>query len=190
MGRPSKPFSVIEGEGKSHRTAEEMRIRKAGEEAVLTGMKIREDDRVKTNPRAHEIFKRAIKLLEKIKKNDAIYENPINRYCIMSAECVDMEERIVGLRKRQQRLQERELEADSIQDEEERLKMIMNIERQLTQLDITINTTEGKLQTKRNSLLAIEKESCMTVAAALRSIPKAAPQKNERKLKGILSGSG
>ena len=190
MGRPAKPYSVITGEGKSHRTAEEMRVRKAAEEAVLTGIKISEEKRVKEDPEAHDIFKRIIKLLEKIQKNDAIYEKTINRYCVMSAECLRMETRIERLIERHQRLSELVEDAENIKDSDERIKAVLNIEKQLTHIDITINTTEGKLQTKRNSLLAIEKECCMTVAAALRTIPKAAAQKPEKKLKGILSGSG
>jgi len=190
MGRPAKPYSVINGEGKSHRTAEEMRVRKAAEEAVLTGVKISEEKRVKEDPEAHDIFKRIIKLLEKIEKNDAIYEKTINRYCVMSSECLEMEKRIAKLKERYERICELEEKAEAIEDPEERMKTILNFEKQLTHIDITINTTEGKLQTKRNSLLAIEKECCMTVAAALRTIPKAAAQKPEKKLKGILSGSG
>ena len=189
MGRPPKPYAVIEGEKKSHRTAEEMRIRKESEEAVLTGIKIAEENRVKDNKTAHETFKRTVKLLEKIQKNDAIYEKVINRYCILTAECESMEERIRRLQQRHQRLAELEGDAEEIEDEEQRIRAVMDIERQLTSLDITINTTEGKLQTKRNALFAIEKESCMTVAAALRSIPKK-QEKKVNPLKEILNGSG
>lgn len=189
MGRPPKPFSVLEGEKKSHRTAEEMRVRREAEESVLTGEKIAEEKRVKDNEIAHKTFKRTIKLLEKIQKNDAIYEKVINRYCLLTAECQEMEMRIALLRERYAAMQEREIEIEEVEDAERRIQMILDVERQLTSIDRTINTTEGKLQTKRNALFAIEKESCMTVAAALRAIPKKEGKK-KNPVKEILSGSG
>ena len=38
MARPSKPYTVIKSEKKSHRTKAELEQRKRGEESLLTGL--------------------------------------------------------------------------------------------------------------------------------------------------------
>ena len=63
MARPSKPASVIRLEGKSHRTKKELRTRKQAEESLLSGVKLKEMEEVKNNPRAHQEFLRMKKLL-------------------------------------------------------------------------------------------------------------------------------
>ena len=54
MARPSKPASVIKLEGKSHRTKKELRNREQAENSLLSGMKLKESEEVKNNPKAHQ----------------------------------------------------------------------------------------------------------------------------------------
>ena len=93
MGRPSKPYAVINGEKKSHRTKAELAKRKTEEQALLTGQKLKESKEVKGNPVAHKEFRRIVKLLDAMQKNDAIYEQSINRYCLLVAECEEVNTR-------------------------------------------------------------------------------------------------
>ena len=81
MARPSKPASVIKLEGKSHRTKKELRNREQAENSLLSGMKLKESEEVKNNPKAHQEFLRVKKLLSGIDKSDDLYGSVINRYC-------------------------------------------------------------------------------------------------------------
>ena len=76
-GRPSKPVAVIRAEGKSHRTKAELNAREKGEAAFATGIPIKEKEETKKNVVAHKEFLRVTKLLNKIEKCDALYENII-----------------------------------------------------------------------------------------------------------------
>ena len=93
MARPSKPASVIKLEGKSHRTKKELRNREQAENSLLSGMKLKESEEVKNNPKAHQEFLRVKKLLSGIDKSDDLYGSVINRYCLTLAECADFEEK-------------------------------------------------------------------------------------------------
>ena len=93
MARPSKPASVIKLEGKSHRTKKELRNREQAENSLLSGMKLKESEEVKNNPKAHQEFLRVKKLLSGIDKSDDLYGSVINRYCLTLAECADIEEK-------------------------------------------------------------------------------------------------
>ena len=93
MPTPAKPVSVLEAEGKSHRTKAELEKRREGENALATGTSLKERPEVKKNEIAHKEFLRLNKLLKSIEKNDAIYEAVINRYCILHAECQDFQNR-------------------------------------------------------------------------------------------------
>lgn len=173
MPTPPKPFTVLKAEGKSHRTKAELKQREKAEKALATGAALRERPEVKNNPVAHKEFLRLNKLLKGIEKNDAIYEAIINRYCLIQAECVDLEEKRESF---YQDLQELTEDKDRlIGDEEmnlsEYFKTKSNMQNSIINLD-------KQVQAKRKMLLDIEKENIMTIAAALRSIPKK-PDKEE-----------
>lgn len=161
MPTPAKPFAVLVGEGKSHRTKAELELRKQGEAALATGQKLKERKEVRDNPIAHKEFLRLKKLLEAIEKNDAIYENIINRYCLLLAECVEFEER-------------RELFARNLEKlEDERGDMEPSQFYKIqSQMQKNIISVDRQIQTKRKMLFDIERENIMTIASALRSIPK------------------
>ena len=73
MPTPSKPVDVLTTEKRSHRTKEELNIRKQAETALLSGKKLSELPQIKENPVAHKEFLRVNKLLESIGKNDGLY---------------------------------------------------------------------------------------------------------------------
>ncbi len=180
MSRPPKPYLVLKNEGKSNRTKAELKQRKEAEEALLTGVALKERDEVKDNPVAHKEFLRLNKLLKKIEKNDDIYGPIINRYCLLLAECVDFEEKRESFYRD---LQELTQDKSELIDSEEmslsayyRLKN--NIQSQIIALD-------KQIQTKRRMLLDIEKENIMTISAALRSIPKEVKKEDNPLLKAL-----
>jgi len=163
LGRPSKPAIVLEAEGKSHRTKAELNVREVGEQALLTGIKMRENPEVKSDKVAHSAFCRINKLLKVIDKNDAITENIINRYCQLISECTGFEEKREAFSAQMEDVKEayhnQELDAS------EYFKLICAMQKSVIDCD-------KQVQVKRRMLLDIEKESLLTIASALRNIPK------------------
>ena len=176
-GRPPKPFTVLTSEKKSHRTKAELAQRKNEEQALLTGQKLKETKEVKENPVAHREFRRVLKLLEAIQKNDAIYEQSINRYCLLVAECAEINEKRTEMWNNAKVLEERQSEFEDIK---EYFDLLISFQKNALALD-------KQLQAKRNMLLSLEKENAMTIASALRSIPKT-PEKKTNALLQVLGG--
>nr|WP_295678799.1 hypothetical protein [uncultured Lachnoclostridium sp.]DAE05621.1 MAG TPA: hypothetical protein [Siphoviridae sp. cthL03] len=180
MPTPPKPYIVLANEKKSHRTKKELNQRKQGEEALSTGVAMKERPEVKSNPIAHKEFLRLNKLLKEIQKNDAINELVINRYCMLVAECFDFEEKRESFYRD---IQELVNDKDKLIDSEEMslsayYKMKYN-------LQTTIINLDKQVQSKRKMLLDIEKENIMTIASALRSIPKKTETKTNALLKAL-----
>ena len=171
MGRPAKSYLTLVDEGKSHRTKEELEQRKKAEEALATGIKFKEKLAVKNDPVAHKEFQRVKKLFEILSKNDGLHENIINRYCQIYSECIDFEEK-------------RETFYKSINEMEKVWAVEQDLpkgERSMTALDYLklrsslqgqVVSLDKQIMQKRKMMLDIEKESLMTIASALRSIPK------------------
>jgi len=179
MPTPPKPFTVLAAEKKSHRTKAELKQRKEAEEALSTGVALKERPEVKNNAIAHKEFKRLNSLLKAIGKNDAIYEGVINRYCLMVAECSEFEEL-----KNRLYSELSELEKKYREGEIEFLEYLAYKDK----LQAKILSCDKQLQSKRKMLLDMEKENIMTIASALRSIPKKA-EKKENPLMKALKGS-
>lgn len=167
MGRPSKPVSVIEAEGKSHRTKAEIEHRKKAEAALMTGVSLKEWQEVKNNPVAHREFSRVVKLLKVIEKNDDLHASVINRYCLLRAEAYEFEEKREYFYKKM-------VELDELEDIEpaERLKIQMGLSGNIIKMD-------QQVMNKRKMMFDIEKENLMTIAGALRSIPKTPSEEEE-----------
>lgn len=146
MGRPSKSAEVLKSEGKSHRTKAEISKREAEERALLTGIKMRESADVKADEAAHKEFRRVIRILSAVGKNDALYESVINDYCRLESDI-----------QRYRRLR-MELEADEEVRGAERYELIGSYDRQIE-----------KYRKQRRD---IEKENGMTIASSARAIPK------------------
>ena len=182
MPTPAKPFSVLSLEGKSHRTKAELLQRKQAESSLASGKEFKESKEVRENEVAHKEFIRLKALLKNIEKNDALHENIINRYCLMIAECKDFEKK--------RELFQRDLEELT----NEKDKLINSEEITLTQyykmknaMQKNILAVDKQIQTKRKMLLDIEKENIMTIASALRNIPKKVEKKTNA-LREALNG--
>ena len=188
MSRPPKPFTVLKNERKSHRTKAELKQRKNGEEKLSTGVALRERSEVKRNKVAHREFQRIVGLLGNIEKNDAIYEPVINRYAMIQAECFDLEERreeFHGLLK-DIRSTFKEITIDM--DIEDKAMLLIELTRELAKITTSMNNIDKLIQTKRKMLLDIEKENIMTIAAALRSIPKKEEKSSNALLEALKNG--
>lgn len=188
MGRPSKPISVLKDEKKSHRTKEEMKEREASEQELLTGITLKEDNRVKKNKVAHNEYKRVRNLFKTIGKNDNIYGAVINRYCLIVSECRELEERrdmanemVDSVRKSFGEF----LEASGMSAEDKADKLL-ELADKMVKLSSLYLAYDKQVMSKRKMLFDIEKENIMTVAGALRSIPKS-PKKKTSALAAALS---
>lgn len=166
MPTPPKPVIVLEHEKKSHRTKKELENRKKAEAALLTGAPLAERPEVKSNPVAHKEFLRLNKLLAGIGKNDAIYEGVINRYCLLVAECHMLESKANAAYRTAEDLEKR-LNGDDLEPED-----VSALAGALADVYSAAAKCDKQLQAKRKMLFDIEKENIMTIAAALRSIPK------------------
>ncbi|MDU4979391.1 MAG: hypothetical protein E6X14_08060 [Clostridium celatum] len=172
MPTPPKPFSVLKSEGKSHRTKKELKLREQGEKALSTGTALKARNEVKKNKIANKEFKRINELLKKIEKNDAIYEAVINRYCLIYAETMEFEEKKNKLYELVEKLENQFEESIEYLEKEELAKETRKFTRAISDLVASIVDLDKQLQPKRKMLLDIEKENIMTIASALRVIPK------------------
>lgn len=192
MPTPTKPFKILATEKKSHRTKAELKMREEGEKSLSTDIELKERKEVKQNKIAHKEFKRIIQLLENIDKNDAIYEAVINRYCLLQAECSDLEERreecynlISKLREEEKELIEELKDRDDV---EGLLDYKLEYAKSLAKMMATMSSIDKQVQAKRKMLLDIEKENVMTIASALRCIPKKEDKDADNPLLKVLRG--
>ena len=184
MPTPAKPYTVIKNEKKSHRTKAEMSARKQGEESLMTSETLKERKEVKENKIAHKEFLRIEKLLKNIEKNDAIYEAVINRYCMLQAECKEVEERRSTYEEMLLEIRAAIPEL-SKEDKNKYVFELAEISKSLARISAQIAGCDKILGTKRKMLLDIEKENVMTIAAALRSIPKKTTTEKNPLLKAL-----
>lgn len=179
MPTPPKPYEVINMEKRSHRTKKELKQRKQAEEQLLSGESLKERKEVNKNPVAHKEFLRINKLLKNIGKNDAIYEPVINRFCLLQAECKELEERREEFYRMTLELKETFNETTAEMDAERKAEMLLEFARTMAKMNASMISCDKQIQTKRKMLLDIEKENIMTIASALRSIPKKPKEEEE-----------
>lgn len=191
MPTPPKPFSVLKSEGKSHRTKKELKLREQGEKALSTGTALKVRSEVKKNKIANKEFKRINELLKKIEKNDAIYEAVINRYCLIYAECIDFEDKKNKLYELVEKLENQFEESKEYLEQEDLAKETRRFTKSISEIMGSIVDLDKQLQPKRKMLLEIEKENIMTIASALRVIPKK-PENDSAKetILKVLNGNG
>jgi predicted nuclease with TOPRIM domain len=188
MPTPSKPYVVLTSEKKSHRTKKELKQRQQGESALATGVALKERSNNKSNSLAHKEFKRINDLLKKIEKNDAIYEPVVNRYCLIQAECAELEQRREYFFGLIEALKDGfEVICDELAPVEKADKLI-EFTKEIARLTNGMMSIDKMLQTKRKMLLDIEKENIMTIAAALRSIPKNEEKSSNKLLEALRDG--
>jgi len=146
-----------------HRAKNEINERETQEKSFATNKKIIESAEVKRNPIAHKKFVEIKGLFDKVELNDALIGNPINRYCLLYSECLDLENKIGENKDLKVRLEEKH-ENDEIEFLDY-MNFLSNLEKSFFKLD-------SLLMARRDMMLKIERESLMTVAAKLRAIPK------------------
>ncbi len=190
MARPSKPVAVLESEKKSHRTKAELEQREKGEAALLSGKRCFERESVRANPVAHKEYQRLIKLMRAIGKDDALYAPEYNRYSELfseeefyKGEIVALQSELVSLRgltinaAAAANIISEEIEIGNISEEltvtlDGLLENISKLHDQRGKLLKQLSDMDLKVKQKREAMLALEKENCMTVSAALRTVPK------------------
>ena len=163
MGRPPKSHLQIVTEKKSHRTKAELETREKAEKALLTGISLKEWPGVKADPVAHKEFQRLKKLLKAIDKDDDLHEGVINRYCQLHSECQSFE-----ILKRNCKAELQELHEAKAQGE---IDFMTYLDRKES-IHSRFLALDKKIMEKRKMMLSIEKENIMTIASALRAIPK------------------
>lgn len=179
MPTPSKPTVIIKAEGRSHRTKAELAQRKKAEAALVTGKKLKMRAEVKSNPVAKKEFKRVSELLELIDKNDALVEGGINRYCSLTAEVSEFEEKREVFSKNIVDLQKAYEEDKALHSADERVIPALDYFKTLAQMEGAVISLDKQIMAKRKMLLDIEKENIMTIAAQLRSVPKKIDDEDE-----------
>lgn len=178
MPRGSKAVSAAKG----HRTKAEINAREQAEQDMLSGKKLAEFPAVKIDPVAHAEFKRVATLMRAIGKDDALYSAAVNRYAELFSEISQLQQDAARFRELMDRLQEKFDESDPDSDD------ITAFAKAYSGMLAQINKLDDKIMQKRKMMGDIEKENCMTVQAALRSIPKEAGKKDDSPLMKILEG--
>lgn len=185
MPTPPKPFVVLNSEKKSHRTKAELKQREKEEKALSSGTAFKEREEVKQNRIAHSEFLRLNKLFKGIEKNDALYESVINRYCLLQAECKDLEARREEFYELIKELRDTFRETSEDMEQEKKAAMLIEFTGQIAKMTASMINLDKQIQTKRKMLLDIEKENIMTIASALRSIPKKTEEKKNPLLEAL-----
>lgn len=178
MPKGSKSISAAAG----HRTKAEIAARTQAEQDMLSGKKLAEFPAVKGDPVAHAEYRRVSALMKAIGKDDALYSAAVNRYAELRGEIAQLQQDAARYRALMDSLQRKFDESDP--DSEEITAFAKAYSGMLSQ----INKLDDKIMQKRRMMGDIEKENCMTVQAALRSIPKEAGKKEENPLAAILGG--
>ncbi|MDO5346546.1 MAG: hypothetical protein Q4E91_12485 [Lachnospiraceae bacterium] len=183
MPTPPKPAKVLEMEKRSHRTKKEIAQRKKAEAGLLTGVTLKEKKEVRENQTAHREFLRLKKLLKTIEKDDDLYGETINRYCILIAECEDFQQK--RERMYQQLCDFQNHMNELVEREEMSWKEAYSLEATMQRGLISM---DKQVQTKRRMLLDMEKENIMTIASSLRSVPKKTESKKNALKEALSSG--
>ena len=170
MARPSQSILTLQG----HRTKQELAIRKRGEAGMLTGEGMKERGDVRNNLDAHKEFMRLRRLFRKIEKDDAIYSQPINDYCLLHAECLAVASKIERIERDLDYLEDRSLEMDPVE--------YLQLRNALYDKELRLS---AELDKKRDKKRAIEDKNLMNIQSALRSIPKKPEDKKNPLLEAL-----
>lgn len=164
MPTPSAPVSLIN----KHLTKAEKDQREQAEKKLITGQAIKEWPQTRAHPIAHKRFRRIVSLYRTIGKNDALAEPVLNRYCMLQAECYDFEAKREDVYTTTVKL--REMLDQTGEDCD--IDTLREVSGKINDLYKSMVAIDRQIQAKRKMLLDIERESLMTLAAQMRSIPK------------------
>lgn len=183
MPTPKKSADVLQMQKTAHMTKKQLAERKKTEKAALTGKILKETPQVKANELAHKEFLRMRSLLEEIKKNDNIYRNVVNRYCMLQAECVEFVEKRESIYKQLQDFCDNK--AELLGREELTWKEAYKIE---VDMQSNMISVDKQIQTKRKMMLDIEKENGWTVKASIQTIPPKQESRSNPLKEALLNG--
>lgn len=183
MPTPKKTAEVLKAQGTAHKTKTELAKREKAEKATLTGKPLRETVQTKQNELAHKEFLRMRALLKEIKKDDDIYRNVVNRYCMLCAECTEFVEKRENIFTQLQEFCDQK--DDLIAREEMTWKEAYRIEADMQSNMITM---DKQIQTKRKMMLDIEKENGWTVKASIQTIPPRQESKSNPLKEALFGG--
>lgn len=164
MSTPPVPIGI----NKKHMTIAEKKARMRSEAELLTGSAIQEWPEVRENKTAHKRFFKTKNLLASIGKDDALLEPIINRYCLMLAECDEMEKMCIGIKADMAELIKPTGDMD----------FLSLLEQKQTLGGMYIKYDQA-IQTKRKMLLDIERENGMTLLSQIRSTIKKPPAERQ-----------
>ncbi|MBQ9082274.1 MAG: P27 family phage terminase small subunit [Clostridia bacterium] len=185
MPRAAKSADALTG----HRTKDELTQRKNAEKAAMTGKKMKIAAETKSDPAAHAEWKRIVSLMNKLDKNDDIFSAVMNRYCQLFGEiqaCIVQKTEVQRLLKKTEEAFDNVMETYEGDDV---VGQMLRITKQINDLLRQQAAIDARIMSKRRMRMDIEKENAMTVAASLRTLPKAAAApKSENPLLGVLSG--
>ncbi len=187
MPTPRKSAAVLSMQDTSHKTKREIAKRKKAEQGALTGTRIKESEQTKNNELAHKEFLHMRKIMQSTGKDDDIYGNAVNRYCMLSAECLEFVQKREHIFRELQDFCEKK--DDMVENEELTFREAYRIE---TEMQRNMLSIDKQIQTKRKFMLDIEKENGWTVKASLQTIPvkKENTGGAMSSLKEALSGGG
>lgn len=174
MGRPTKPFELIEG----HRTKDELQIRRDAELAMMTGKPMQRLFASKGHAKAAKEFNRLKELLGAIGKDDDLYSRIINLHCILVEECdqiLEVRDQFIASKAELDAAYREGLTGDPEGDGIKAAEFY----RLLAKLSDNIIGCDKQLMAKRKMLLDIDKENILTAQSALRSIPKKPEEKKK-----------
>ena len=140
---------------------------------------------MKSNGYAHSEFKRVAALFKAMGKNDALFESTINRYCLLQAECYELNERNVEHSKMLVELREQVKEALKEMPSADKANFTLQYSKEISKILAMMAKSDTQLQAKRKMCLDIEKENGMTVASALRTIPPRQDNKADALLEAL-----
>lgn len=156
-GRKPKLLSEVKG----HITKAQRAARKRSEDDLMTGSALQEWPEVRANEIAHKRFQKIRNLYAALKKDDALLEPILNRYCLLLAEGRDLE--LIRERIGQ--------DITDLQANKGEMEFLEYIDKKQAFTGLLLKC-DDKIQTKRKMLLDIEKENLGTITAMLRAAQK------------------
>jgi len=170
LARPSKTIKTINSEKRSHLTKEQIAFRAEAEKIFSTDKPFIENSEVKKNKIAHKKFIELAEIFEEIKLSDALTGEPINLYCVLYSECVNLEKKIKDNQKRI-RVIEKQYKNKEIN--------VADYVELLSAIDKALFKYDSLLMSRRDMMIKIARESLMTVSSKLRAVPKNPPKDEE-----------
>ena len=160
MPQPSYPALVLE-QNNTHKSKDEIELRRNEEAALITGVPMQMQNGL--DAKAKKEFERIKNLLAKIGKDDALYEGSINRYCELGSEIFNF--------KASKKQQVKNI-AEAYKQYKNEVIDFITFASTTDRINTVLLSIDRQIQAKRKMMLDIEKEDIMTIASALRSIPK------------------